>query len=127
MGRRITIRLGDEDYERLHMRSQDADLDFSFLVREAITKYLDSASADPSARTPATGLFMPPEAFALEGPYRAWCGDLRVELRKRFLELLALSHVTAEHWSKTSGIREVYAGLLALGAHLGIGEAVRHA
>ena len=124
MGRRITVRLDNEGYAKLQRRSQEAGLDLSFLVREAIGRYLNGTSADPGTATPASGQVMPAEAFRLTGPYRRG-DDLRVELRKRFLDLLALSHVTAEYWSKTKGIREVYAGLLALCQHLRIGEGVR--
>jgi len=121
MGKRITVRLNNEGYARLHGRSQEVRLDISFLVREAIAKYLYAGSG-PEAKTSVASQVMPAEAFKLTGPYRAWCGDLRVELRKRLLTLLALSHVTAEFWSKTKGIRDVYVGLLGLCQHLGIGE-----
>jgi len=127
MGKRITIRLGDDDYEKLQKRGLETSLDISFLVREALSKYLaDGGTAAPEPTPARTGLFMPDQAFALTGPYRAWSGDLRVELRKRFLDLLALAHSTAQTWPRSPGIREVYAGLLALGQHLGIGNNVRH-
>src|SRR5206468_8233383 len=101
-------------YEKLRLRSQETNLDFSFIVRDALGRYLDGESTASHV--------MPAEAFKLTGPYRRG-DDLRVELRKRFLDLLALSHITAEYWSKTKGIREVYAGLLGLCEHLGIGGA----
>jgi hypothetical protein len=49
-----------------------------------------------------------------------------VELRKRFLDLLALSHSTAQNWPKSPGTREVYSGLLGLAQYLGIGGCDRH-
>jgi hypothetical protein len=125
MGRRITVRLKNEGYEKLSRRSQETNLDFSFIVRDALGRYLDGGSAESGTATPAGSHGMPREAFMLAGPYRAWSGDLRVELRKRILELIAVAHVTAGYWPKTKGIREVYAGLLGLCHHLGIGEGVR--
>ena len=126
MSRRITIRVGDEDYEKLRQRCQDATLDLSFLIRDAIGTYLEGGTPAQEAKRTDTGLVMPPEAFALTGPYRAWSGDLRIELKERFLELLALAHTAAEHWPKTKGIREVYVALLSVCQHLGIGDGVRH-
>ena len=117
MARRITVRLKNEGYEKLRLRSQETNLDFSFIVRDALGRYLDGESTASHV--------MPAESFKLTGPYRRG-DDLRVELRRRFLDLLALSHVTAEYWSKTKGIREVYVGLLALSHHLDIGEGVGH-
>lgn len=121
MGQRITIRLDNEVYESLQGRSQELGLDRSFLIREAILKYLDGEASDPEAMKSSARHAMPPEAFALTAPFRAWNGDLRTELRKRFLELLALANVTAEHWPKTKGMREVYLGILAVCEHLGFG------
>lgn len=128
MSRRITIRLDNEIHERIQQRSQETSLDFSFLVREALRKYLaDSGTTAQEPKPDYTNLVMPDQAFALTGPYRAFSGDLRLEMRKRFLDFLALAHSTAKIWPRSPGIREVYAGLLALGHHLGIGNDVRHA
>lgn len=125
MGKRMTIRLGDEAYEKLQKRSQEANLDFSFLIRKAIEGYLEDEDVEQRAIKVANPV-MPDEAFALAGPFRGWSGDLRVELRQRFLELLALAHTTAKNWPKTRGIREVYIALLSAGQHLGIGQDGRH-
>jgi len=124
MSRRITIRLGNEDYEKLQKRSQEASLDFSFLVREALGRYFsDAGTADQGAKPAGTGLAMPADAFALTGPYRAWSGDLRTELRKRLREMLALSHATADQYPRTKGVREVYMAVLEAYHQL---EGVRH-
>jgi len=113
MGKRITIRIDDQSYEKLQKRSQEVNLDFSFLIREAIGRYFSEAgTADQQAQSAGTGQVMPPEAFALTGPYRAWSGDLRMELKKRLKQMLALSHTTAEHYPRTKGIREVYLAIL---------------
>ena len=121
MTKRVTVRLSDDMYEKLRLRSAASDLDVSCLVREAVDRYIaETAVSTHASQGEAGGPVMPAEAFALEGPYRAWPGDLRVELRKRFLQLLAIAHVTILNWPKTQGVREVYAGLLALSKYLNI-------
>jgi hypothetical protein len=128
MGRRITIRIDDQCFEKLQSRCQATGLDTSFVVREAPNRYLSEAGImNAQAKPSSTGLAMPDEAFSLTPPYRAFSGDLRVELRKQFLKLLALAHSTAQIWPRSPGIREVYAGLLALAHYLGIGDGGRHA
>ena len=124
MGKRITIRLDDESHENLRKRSQEVGLDVSFLLRQAINKYLEEGAAGQVAKCAAAIPGMPAEAFSLEGDYRAWSGDLRKELRRQFLQLLAVAHTTADHWPRTAGIREVYVGLLELGRYLEIGNGV---
>jgi len=99
--------------------------DVSFVVRQALEAFLNGDAENGEGRsTPCGSHVMPPEAFALTGPYRAWSGDLRVEVRRRFTELLAASHVCAQHWPKAPGVRESYAGLLALAPHFGLGGTV---
>ena len=123
MGKRITIRLSDEDYERLQKRCSETSLDISFLVREALSSYLSQTGITDKPSQPAdTGLVMPDEAFGMTPPYRAFSGDLRAELRKRFLDFLALAHSTAQIWPRSPGVREIYSGLLGLAHYLGIGN-----
>lgn len=111
MGKRITIRIDDESFEKLQNRCQETGLDVSFLVREALGKYFAEA-AEPQARIAGANYVMPPEAFALTGPYRAFSGDLRAELYKRLKDLLALAHSTAEQFPRTKGVREAYLAVL---------------
>src|SRR5437773_2005015 len=120
MQRRITVRLSNEGYEKLRTRSRDAGFDLSFLVRNAIAKCLDSEVAGAQTGTPPVNRTMPAEAFVLTGPYRAWSGDLRAEVRRQFTQLLAASHTCAQHWPKTPGVRESYAGLLELCSLFGL-------
>lgn len=106
--RRITVRMSIDLNERLSNLSDSLGLDRSFLVREAVQKYLDRPSEQPENQA------LPPEIFALTPPYRAWSGDRRVELRNQFEKLLALSAVSAEYFPKTRGLREIFTTLLAL-------------
>ncbi|MBZ5499139.1 MAG: hypothetical protein LAP85_22295 [Acidobacteriia bacterium] len=113
MSRRVTIRLGDEDYAKLQNRCQAMNLDTSFVVKEALGRYFsDSGTTSQEAKPASTSQVMPAEGFERLGPYRAWSGDLRAELRKRLLEMLALSYATAEQFPRTKGVREVYIAVL---------------
>ena len=124
MSRRITIRLGDEDYGKLQNRCQANNLDASFVVRRALFEYFSKAqTAEKQDKPASTGDPMPPEAFALEGPYRAWSGDLRAELRKRLKDMLALAHSALEQFPRTRGVRETYVAILTAYNHLeGVGH-----
>ena len=124
MSRKVTIRLGDDDFERLQKRCQETALDISFLIREALSKYLaNGGTATQEAKPVGAGLVMPAEAFALTGPYRAWSGDLRAELRRRLLDMLALAYSAADQYPRTKGVREVYLAVLDAYHHLnGVGH-----
>jgi hypothetical protein len=117
-GRRVSVRMDCKLYENLQQRSREIGLDFSATIRAAMDQYFDGDSASKVA----PNAVMPAEAFALTGPFRAWPGDLRTELRKRLLALLALAYETARSWPRTKGLREVYLLLLEAASHLGIGS-----
>jgi hypothetical protein len=113
MGRRITFRIDDQQFEQIQEKCRKTDLDASFVIRQALDLYFSGANVTDAQAPPTNpGSAMPPEAFALEGPFRAWSGDLRTELRKRLKETLALSHATAEQYPKTKGVREAYMSVL---------------
>ncbi len=112
MSRRITIRLGEEDFGRLQNRCQETGLDISFVVRDAVGRYFSDASTADDQQPASTAQFMPAEAFSLTGPYRAWSGDLRAQMRKRLVDMLALAHTTADQYPRTKGVREAYLAVL---------------
>jgi hypothetical protein len=109
----------DSKNEKLHKYSKELNVDISTLVRSAITQYLDNNSQTLKVIDDA----MPPEAFQHTGPFLAWGkGDLRIELKSRLKQLLALAFVCQKHYPKTKGMRDVYLNLLPICRHLGIGE-----
>jgi hypothetical protein len=113
MGKRITLRINDQCFEKLQSRCREAGLDTSFVVRDALGRYFaDSGTMSQEAKLASTGQVMPAEGFERLGPYRAWSGDLRAELRKRLLEMLAISYATVEQFPRTPGVREVYLAVL---------------
>jgi len=126
MGKRITFRIENGDYERLSGRSRDTGLDCSYLIRRAIAEYLEGEprARDTKSEHVAPRAVLPAEAFALTPPFRGWPGDLRAELKKRYMEMLALASITVAHWPRTKGIREVYDGLLELAHYLDIKDGV---
>jgi len=118
---RITVRVSGQTRESLKRRCRESGYDVSFVVRQALEAFLNGEAENGEGHgSPNGGHVMPQEAFALTGPYRAWSGDLRVEVRRRFTELLAAAHVCAQHWPKTPGVRESYARLLELCPFFGL-------
>ena len=93
-------------------------------MRDAIAKYLDGDLADLHTGTPPVKRALPSEAFQLTPPYMAWSGDLRCEAKRLYAQALACAFVCAQHWPKAPGVRESYAGLLALAPHFGLGGTV---
>ena len=114
MGRRVTFRVPNATYELLQKRCGGMGCDVSFVVRQALEAFLNGDMGNGKGRGSPGGHLMPAEAFAQTGPYRAWSGDLRVEVKRQFTQLLAASHTCAQHWPKTPGVRESHAGLLEL-------------
>ena len=118
---RITVRLSGQTCESLKRRCQESGCDSSFVVRQALDGFLEGDEGSGEGRGSPGGVHViPAEVFALTGPYRAWSGDLRVEVRRQFTQLLAASHTCAQHWPKTQGVREAYAGLLELSPFFGL-------
>jgi hypothetical protein len=113
MGKRITLRIDDQIHEKLMKQCRDLNLDASFVVREALGRYFsETGTADSPVLSAGAKYAMPPEAFALAGPYRAFSGDLRAALKKRLLDMLALAHSTADQYPRTKGVREAYRAIL---------------
>jgi hypothetical protein len=119
--RRITIRVSDTLHNKIQGTAQSLNVDLSSLIRELLEKGLECADAN----TTAVSFAVPQEAFEFSPPFRAWCGDLRLEFKKRFLILLALGHESAQRWPKTEWLRRLYLGLLPLQSYLEK-ENVRH-
>ena len=112
--RRLTVRLDQELYEKVQKYCHDAALDYSILVRKALSDFFNSDAASKDKSTPT----MPGEALRLIGRYQTWGYDLRDQFRARFLDILAMAHVTTKRWARTPWVREIYLGLLQLYQHL---------
>jgi len=118
---RVTFRMDTSLYERFQRHSRESGVDSSTLVRSALTQFLDEGSA-VSGSPPR--LAMPPEAFESLNDATVWPKDHRVELKERFLKIVAMSYSAAKLYPKTRGLRELHVGLLKLCPHLGIGKNV---
>jgi hypothetical protein len=121
---RITFRASSELRNRLEETAKRLGIGLSDIVRELLERGLESGS-DTDAKATAASLAIIPEAFEYSAPYRAWCGDLRLEFKKRFLSVVALGHETAQRWPKTAWVRLLFLGLLPLQKYLEDGS-VRH-
>ncbi len=121
---RITIRLEADLYGSLVEYCQTTGNDLSFAVRQALGSHLRNAGAvQPGGASFTT--FLPPEEIFRQAPrYLSWNGDLRKEIRRQFIELLAEANVCVRHYPKTEGLRELYNALLSLSRYLVFGQTV---
>lgn len=115
-GKRITVRVNDDLYRRILETAQSLGIDISTMMRELLERGLESG-LDVNGTTTAAGLAIIPEAFQYSPPFRAFCGDLRPEFKKRFLTLIALGHEATQRW-RTAWVRKLFLGLLPLQKHL---------
>jgi hypothetical protein len=121
---RITIRASSELRNRLEETAKRLGIGLSDVVRELLELGLESGS-DTGGKTTAANFAILPEAFQYSAPYRAWCGDLRIEYKKRFLALVALGHETAQRWPRTEWVRQLFLALLPLQKYLEDGSVRR--
>lgn len=116
-GRRITVRVNECLHARVRETAKALNIDCSSLIRELLERGLASGSTADGNPSPAS-LSILPEVFEFSPSFRAFCGDLRLELRKRFLMLLALGHEASQRWPKTLWVRPLFLGLLPLQKYL---------
>jgi len=93
---RITVRLDDGIHSLLTERCRQAQIDISFVVRQALQAAMKGDPEHPVPGAHQGGIVPPQEIFARVGPYLAWGrGDLRDEVRRQFIELLSASWACA--------------------------------
>jgi hypothetical protein len=119
---RITVRVNDNLHKRMLETANALGVDLSTVVRDLLERDLESGS---DTKTNAANCAILPDVFQYSPRYRAWCGDLRLELRKQFLILLALAHESSGRWPKTPWVRQLFMALLPLQKYLE-DEHVRH-
>jgi hypothetical protein len=117
---RVSVRIGADRLGRLENRCREADCDISHVVRQALDLLLASGPTLASVSAPRR-LNPPEEMRHLVPKYLGWAnGDLRLERKKLFLELVAASFVCKKHYPRTSGILDGYEGLLQLCSFFGV-------
>ena len=124
--RRITFRLDPTLAGLLDHRCKQAGTDASFVIREGLARYLNGDQERAEGQKVPPSPVLPPEVHMLTPEFRGFSGDLRAEVKRRFAGLLAAASVCKEHYPRTPGVRETYAGLLALSAYFGLGRSVSH-
>jgi len=124
--RKITFRVDPTLAGLLDHRCQETGSDVSFVIREGLARYLNGEQESAKGQKIPPSTVLPPEIHALTPEFLGFSGDLRAEVKRRFAGLLAAAHVCKEHYPRTPGVREAYAGLLALSAHFGLGQGGGH-
>jgi len=118
---RASVRLSDDQTERLEKFCQETGFDVSRVIRQAVdallASELGSAPEEPSHRR----LTPPEQIFDLVPKYLGWVrGDLRDERKRPYRELLAASFVAKKHFPRTPGMLEGYLGLVQLRQFFGL-------
>ena len=124
--RKITFRVDPTLAGLLDHRCQETGSDVSFVIREGLARYLSGDQERAEGQKIPPSPVLPPEIHMLTPEFRAYTGDLRAEVKRRFAGLLAAAHVCKEHYPRTPGVREAYAGLLALSVYFGLGQGGGH-
>ena len=123
--RKISVRLKQEDRERLHKYCAQTGQDTSRVLRSALKAFLLSELDSETGRTPPRRLSPPEEIGSLVPKYLAWGrGDLRQEANRLYAEALAASFVCRKFYPRTPSIVEGYAGLRQLCEFFGLEESV---
>ena len=121
-GNRITIRLSDEEMERLRGFCHKTGVDMSHAVTQALNVLLSpKEDATPITEAPAR-LFPPEEILTAVCKYFAWGGDMdpRVELKRQFIEVLACAFALMKLFPRDKGIQKLYQALRPLCPQFGM-------
>ena len=119
--RRLSVRLNQQQWDRLLEQCKQADLDTSYVVRQALDAFLANGQGAAGSGAAPLRLTPPDEAIKRTPRYLAWGrGDLRNERKDLYLELVAAAFVCKKHWSRTPGMVDGYLGLLQLGRFFGL-------
>ena len=123
--RKISVRLKQEDSERLQEYCVQTGQDTSRVLRSALNAFLLPELDSGTGRTPPRRLSPPEEIGSLVPKYLAWGrGDLRQELSKLYAEVLAASFACRKLYPRTPRIVEGYEGLRQLCELFGLEESV---
>ncbi len=118
---RLTVRLNQQQLDRLQERCQQAGLDVSHVVRQALDAFLANGQGVAGSGSAPRRLAPPDEVIRLTPPYLAYGkGDLRQERKRLFAELVAVAFVCQKHYSHTPGMVDGCQGLLQLCRFFGL-------
>ena len=119
--KRISVRLKDAQRASLETYCQRTEQEKSFVVRKALIAFLD-AQEQGAATVPKPRRLTPPQpVFDRYQRFMNWSnGDLRIERKRLFIDLLAASFACKKLWLRTPGIIEGYEELLQLCTYFGV-------
>ena len=120
--RRITVRPGDDLWERVQKAAKEAGADTTTIVRQALETYF--AGSAPNGNSPSKRPLPPPDEIdALVQKYGGWgSGDIRKERARLYCELLAVSFVCKRGFPRTPELVQGYIELRQLAEMFGITE-----
>ena len=121
--RKISVRLKQEDSERLQEYCVQKEQNISRVVRHALDALLVQELNSGAAGTPPRRLSPPEQIGRLVPKYLAWGrGDLRQELNKLYAEVLAASFACKKLYPRTPSVLNGYKGLVQLCPLFGLDE-----
>ena len=110
--RRITVRLGQDDWVTVQSMRQGAGLDISGVIRAALRAATAPKEGNTATPKPPKPFTVPDRIRSRTPKYRAWAnGNLRAEWNRQFDEMFALTLVCREFFPRTPGIAQVLAHL----------------
>lgn len=119
--RRISLRLKQEESERLHKFCVHTEQNISHVVRSALNAFLLPELNSGTGGTPPRRLSPPEQIDRLVSKYLAWAGgDPREQLNKLYAETLAASFACKKLYPRTPDVRDGYAGLVQLCQFFGL-------
>ena len=121
--RKISVRLKQEDRERLQEYCAQTRQDISRVVRSALNAFLLPELNPGTGGTPPRRLSPPEQVDRLVSKYLAWPGgDIREQLNKLYAETLAASFACKKLYPRTPGVLDSYEGLVQLCPLFGLDE-----
>lgn len=123
--KQITVRFSHSVVEMIERKCGELGCDTSFVIRKAVEGFLEVNGDDPTQGKPCASLVFPTELLGHTSQYLAFSGNLRQEVQRQFIELLAAVYVAARHFPKTEWIMELYATMLAVSKYINLEQSVR--
>jgi hypothetical protein len=120
-GNRISVRLSDSQIARLTRSCDETGRNITDIVHQALDAFLAAESGSAPNNEPSVRLYPPDEILGAIPKYLGWgSGDPRLELKRQFAELLAITFALKKTFPRTAGIRELYEALRPLCRHFGM-------
>jgi hypothetical protein len=118
---RITVRLLESQIGPLQQYCAESHRDVSHVVRQALDSFLATDMGPADHQISQKRITPPDEIMKPLRKYFAWgSGDLRAELCRLYIEVLAASYACRKLFPRTSNVISGYEGLLQLYRFFGL-------